>query len=43
MDISTEWNWVLLAYGFACAALVVYVASIAVRIASARRRLTDQS
>ncbi len=39
MDIATEWNWVLLAYGFAYAALVGYAASIAIRITRARERL----
>ena len=39
MDIATEWNWVLLAYGFAYAALVGYAASIAIRISRARDRL----
>lgn len=43
MDIATEWNWVLLAYGFAYAALVGYVASIAVRIGRARKRLGGES
>jgi hypothetical protein len=42
MDIATEWNWVLLAYGFAYTTLVLYVTSIAVRITRARKRLGDQ-
>ena len=43
MDIATEWNWVLLAYGFAYAALVGYVTSVAVRIGRARKRLGEGS
>ncbi len=42
MDITTEWNWVLLAYGFAYTTLVLFVTSIAVRITRARKRLADQ-
>lgn len=43
METATEWNWVLLAYGFAYASLVAYVASIAVRITRARKRLGEGS
>lgn len=43
MEIATEWNWVLLAYGFAYAALVAYVGSIAVRIGRARKRMGEGS
>lgn len=43
METASQWNWVLFAYGFAYAALVAYVSSIAVRISRARRRLGEGS
>ncbi|MFV1969744.1 MAG: hypothetical protein ACC683_01940 [Acidimicrobiia bacterium] len=39
MDPSVAWNWVMLAYGVAYVALVVFATSIAVRITRARRKL----
>lgn len=39
MPTAEQWNWVFLAYAFTYAVLVVFVASIAARITSARRRL----
>ena len=41
MSSAEQWNWVLFAYGFAYAALVLYGTSIAVRITRARRRLGE--
>ncbi|HSJ72469.1 MAG TPA: hypothetical protein VLA29_12575 [Acidimicrobiia bacterium] len=43
MRTAEQWNWVLLAYGFAYVTLVLYVTSIAVRITRVRRRLGDES
>ena len=43
MDIASEWNWVLLAYGFAYVMLAGYVASVATRISRAKRRLGEGS
>jgi len=43
MSFSEQWNWVLLAYGFASITLVVFTASIAVRISRARRILGDDA
>jgi hypothetical protein len=43
MDPAVQWNWVILAYGFAYAALVLFTASIAARITRARRRLAERS
>lgn len=43
MEAAEQWNWVLLAYGFCYAVLVVFVISIAVRISRARDRLGDQT
>ncbi len=43
MSAAEQWNWVLLAYGFAYVTLVLYVTSIAVRITRARRRVGDES
>jgi hypothetical protein len=39
MDPSVEWNWVLLAYGVAYVALVLFTTSIAVRITRTRTKL----
>jgi hypothetical protein len=41
MTAAEQWNWVVLAYGFAELALVVYVVSIALRIRRAKQRLGD--
>ncbi|GMR02631.1 MAG: hypothetical protein BMS9Abin20_0973 [Acidimicrobiia bacterium] len=43
MDPSVQWNWVLLAYGFAYIGLVAFAASIAMRITRARRRLGEHT
>ena len=43
MEAAEQWNWVLLAYGFCYAVLVVFVISIAVRISRVRDRLGDQT
>ena len=43
MRVAEQWNWVLLAYGFAYFVLVLYVTSIALRITRVRRRLGDGS
>jgi hypothetical protein len=42
MNSTEQWNWVLLAYGFAYVTLVLFVTSIAVRITRARRRLGEE-
>jgi hypothetical protein len=42
MDPSVEWNWVLLAYGVAYGALVLFTTSIAVRITRTRKRLASR-
>jgi len=42
MSFSEQWNWVLLAYGFTYLTLVVFAASIAVRISHARHSLGDE-
>jgi CcmD family protein len=39
MPTAEQWNWVFLAYAFTYLVLVVFVASLAVRINTARRRL----
>ncbi len=39
MPSAEQWNWVFLAYAFTYVVLVVFVASIAVRINAARQRL----
>lgn len=41
METATEWNWVLLAYGFTYTVLVAYVASIALRITRAKKSLDE--
>ena len=43
MGFADQWNWVLLAYSFCYAVLVVYVVSIAARIAQRRRQLSGDS
>ncbi|MGI9666325.1 MAG: hypothetical protein ACR2N2_04375 [Acidimicrobiia bacterium] len=43
MDTATEWNWVLLAYGFTYTVLVAYVASIAIRITRAKSVLEEDA
>jgi hypothetical protein len=43
MTAAEQWNWVVLAYGFAEVALVTYVVSIALRIRRSKRRLGDQA
>lgn len=42
MDLSVQWNWVMFAYGFAYAAMVLFTASIAFRITRARHALADR-
>lgn len=41
MSSTEQWNWVLLAYGFTFFVLVMFTASIAVRLAKAHRRLDE--
>jgi uncharacterized membrane protein len=41
MTNTEQWNWVLMAYGFAYIVLVLFVVSIGVRITRARRRLGE--
>ncbi|MFV2000204.1 MAG: hypothetical protein ACC654_07550 [Acidimicrobiia bacterium] len=43
MDPAVQWNWVILAYGFAYAAMVLFTASVAARITRARQRLVERS
>ena len=43
MSIAEQWNWVLLAYGFAYTVLVAFVVSIAVRVGRAKRQLGEGS
>jgi uncharacterized membrane protein len=43
MTAAEQWNWVLLAYGFAYVVLVLFVVSIGVRISRVRARLGDGS
>lgn len=43
MTAAEQWNWVALAYGVAYFVLVVYAASVAVRITRARKRLEGES
>lgn len=43
MTSVEQWNWVLFAYGFAYLALVVFMVSIAVRMARSKRRLGEES
>ncbi len=43
MTSAEQWNWVALAYGVAYFVLVVYAASIAIRIARTRNRLDGES
>lgn len=43
MSSAEQWNWVLVAYGFTFFVLVVFTASIAVRLSRVRRRLDEGS
>ena len=43
MGFADQWNWVLLAYAFCYAVLVVYIVSIAARIARSRKQLGEES
>lgn len=41
MEIASEWNWVIFAYGVAYFVLIGYASSIAIRITRARKKLGD--
>lgn len=43
MTQASQWNWVLLAYGFTYFALIAYTVSIALRIQRSRERLGERS